>query len=131
MAQPSNSTFVEPAWTPILTIVGSDKIPFYLIDTLTINYIGETVFQFLSLSNLFKVLGLLFLVANFKVFPFIYHLRLLNGVRFVLQSQRPKEDVGPQHLFRPIITSSRAPIMEIDVYGHKVSYSSYKKSLTN
>jgi hypothetical protein len=75
----------------------------------------------LTFSTLWKVLLVIHLVANFKLFPFIYHLRILNAVRFVLRSQRPKDDVKPEQLFQPLIISTKSPLMEIDVYGHKVN----------
>ncbi|KAL2430112.1 hypothetical protein ABEF95_002601 [Exophiala dermatitidis] len=73
----------------------------------------------LTLTNLLNLLLLILILLNIKVFPFIYHLRILNAVRFVLKSQRPAHDMTPTHLFQPIITSSKACLMEIDVFGHK------------
>ena len=87
----------------------------------TFVFAWQLILSLINFSNAWKVLLILHITANFKVFPFIYHLRILNGVRFVLRSQRPKEDVKPHQLFQPIITSSRSPLMEMDVYGHKVS----------
>ncbi|EXJ86293.1 hypothetical protein A1O1_06663 [Capronia coronata CBS 617.96] len=79
----------------------------------------ELLYQMLSLENGCKLLALSLVLLNLKVFPFIYHLRILNAVRFVLRSQRPKQDVTPEQLFQPLITSSKACLMEIDVFGHK------------
>ncbi len=73
----------------------------------------------LTWNTFWKLSTLILVLLNFKVFPFIYHLRILNGLRFVLRSQRPSQDVGPEQLFQPLITSSKAPMMEIDVFGHK------------
>ncbi|EXJ59490.1 uncharacterized protein A1O5_12115 [Cladophialophora psammophila CBS 110553] len=70
-------------------------------------------------DNFWKLSALTLILVNLKVFPFIYHLRILNAVRFVLRSQRPKRDVTPEQLFQPLITSSKACLMEIDVLGHK------------
>lgn len=75
--------------------------------------------QLISWNNFWKLSTLVLILLNIKVFPFVYHLRILNGLRFVLRSQRPKKDVRPENLFQPIITSSKAPLMEIDVFGHK------------
>lgn len=68
-----------------------------------------------------KLLLLLLIVTNLKHIPLVYHLRILNAVRFVLRSQRPVVDIQPHQLFQPLITSSRATLLDIDVYGHKVS----------
>lgn len=78
----------------------------------------------LTADTVWKASIIVFLLLNLKMFPFIYHLRILNGVRFLLQSQRPPNAVQPEHLFQPLITSSKACLMEIDVFGHK-SNSSY------
>ncbi|KIX09014.1 uncharacterized protein Z518_00092 [Rhinocladiella mackenziei CBS 650.93] len=75
--------------------------------------------QLISWDNAWKLSTLTLLLLNLKVFPFVYHLRLLNGLRFVLRSQRPKRDVGPEQLFQPLITSSKSCLMELDVFGHK------------
>jgi hypothetical protein len=81
----------------------------------------QVIWGCFKFSMLWKVLLVLHIAANFKHVPFIYHLRILNAIRFVLRSQRPTNDVKPEQLFQPIITSSKAPLMEIDVFGHKVS----------
>ena len=77
------------------------------------------IWQQLTFSFVWKAVLLIFIAFNLKNFPLIYHLRILNGVRFVLKSQRPQQDLTPDQLFQPLITSSRAPLMEIDVFGHK------------
>ena len=46
-------------------------------------------------------------------------LRLLNGFRFVLHSLRTEKPITPDLLFQPLITSSQAPLAEIDLYMHK------------
>ena len=79
-------------------------------------YFVENTFTF---STLWKVLLFTWIVANFKNFPLIYHLRLLNAVRFVLRSQRSPHGPTPQQLFQPIITSSKASLLETDCYLHK------------
>ncbi|KAL2430716.1 hypothetical protein ABEF95_013149 [Exophiala dermatitidis] len=75
--------------------------------------------QHLTFTNLLNLTLLILILINIKVLPFIYHLRILNAVRFVLKSQRPVHDVTPAHLFQPIITSSKACLMEVDIFGHK------------
>jgi hypothetical protein len=77
------------------------------------------IWEYFTFSVLWKVLMVLHIAANFKHVPFIYHLRILNAIRFVLRSQRPADDVKPEQLFQPIITSSRVPLVEIDVFLHK------------
>lgn len=77
------------------------------------------IWQQLTFSFVWKAVLLIFIAFNLKNFPLIYHLRILNGVRFVLKSQRPQQDLTPDQLFQPLITSSKAPLMEIDVFGHK------------
>jgi hypothetical protein len=73
-----------------------------------------------SLPSLRWTLILLVLVfSNLKNIPGVYHLRLLNAIRFVLRSQRTKEGPKPEHLFQPIITSSTTTLMELDLNLHK------------
>ncbi|KAI1414044.1 hypothetical protein F5Y13DRAFT_159621 [Hypoxylon sp. FL1857] len=54
----------------------------------------------------------------------MWHLRLVNAFRFILRTQRPAVPLKPTHIFQPIITSSTAQLMEIDLNMHK-SNSSY------
>lgn len=77
------------------------------------------IFRTLTVLTVLRVIGIVLLLANLKSFPLIYHLRILNGVRFVLKSQRSSVELMPDRLSKPLITSSRAPLMEIDVFGHK------------
>lgn len=79
----------------------------------------DFIWQQLTFAFVWKAILLTFIVFNLKNFPLIYHLRILNGVRFVLKSQRSQHDLTPNQLFQPLITSSRAPLTEIDVFGHK------------
>lgn len=90
--------------------------------------LGADIFKLSSFAVLAKVALVLLVLANFKNFPLVYHLRILNGIRFVLRSQRPKVKLSPEHLFLPLITSSRATLMETDVFGHK-SNSTYFSDL--
>ncbi|ETI22740.1 hypothetical protein G647_06816 [Cladophialophora carrionii CBS 160.54] len=80
---------------------------------------GSTASQLLTWSHAWKLLLLAVVLVNLKAFPFIYHLRILNGVRFVLRSQRPNPDIQPEQLFQPLVMSSRACQMEVDALGHK------------
>lgn len=73
----------------------------------------------LTFSAFCKVLLFVLLAVNLKNLPFIYHLRILNGIRFVLRSQRSAVKLTPGHLFLPMITSSKATLLEMDVFGHK------------
>ncbi|KAH8687405.1 hypothetical protein BGZ60DRAFT_362596 [Tricladium varicosporioides] len=77
-----------------------------------------------SLITIWRVLIIFLLLGNLKNIPLIWHLRIVNAFRFVLRTQRPKVPVGPEQLFQPLITTSHAPIMEIDFNLHK-SNSSY------
>lgn len=77
------------------------------------------ILELFTPSTIAKAVLLLLVIANLKNFPLIYHLRILNGIRFVLRSQRPKIKLNPEHLFLPLITSSRATLLETDVFGHK------------
>lgn len=88
----------------------------------------DLIWQHFTISFLGKALLLFFVAVNFKSFPLIYHLRILNGIRFVLRSQRSPRQLTPDQLFQPLITSSKAPLMEIDVFGHK-SNSTYFSDL--
>lgn len=47
-----------------------------------------------------------------------YKLRILNAFRFTLRSQRPKDPVAATHLFQPMITTTHAPLMEMDFNLH-------------
>ncbi|KAH6682811.1 hypothetical protein B0J14DRAFT_468207 [Halenospora varia] len=77
-----------------------------------------------SLITIWRVLIIVLLLGNLKNIPLIWHLRIVNAFRFTLRTQRPKVPVGPEQLFQPLITTSHAPIMEIDFNLHK-SNSSY------
>lgn len=81
-----------------------------------------------SLSTLWKLLLVALIFGNLKNIPGVYHLRLLNAFRFVIRTCRTEEPVKPEHLFQPIITSSKATLMETDLYLHK-SNSTYFSDL--
>src|SRR5271154_1296055 len=59
-----------------------------------------------TFSTLWKLLLFCLIAANFKNFPLVYHMRLLNAVRWLLRSQRSPDSPKPEHLFQPIIMHS-------------------------
>jgi hypothetical protein len=85
--------------------------------------------QYLTATTCWRLLLLLLIATNLKHLPFVYHLRILNAVRFVLRSQRPAADIQPGQLFQPLITSMRSTLLDMDVYGHKVKRDSLNKGL--
>ncbi|KAI1496100.1 hypothetical protein F5X99DRAFT_85864 [Biscogniauxia marginata] len=86
--------------------------------------ITNTIYPHLTWSTLWFSLLCIFVVLNLKNMPFMWHMRLLNAFRFILRTQRPSVPLTPSHLFQPIITTSSAQLMEIDLNMHK-SNSSY------
>ena len=81
----------------------------------------ESLCSYLAALNWWNLLLYLLVASNLRHIPFVYHLRILNAVRFVLRSQRPAIDIQPHQLFQPLITSSRSSLLDMDIYGHKVS----------
>ncbi|KAL2072956.1 hypothetical protein VTL71DRAFT_10280 [Oculimacula yallundae] len=79
--------------------------------------------QIWSFITIWKVLVVILLLGNLKNIPLIWHLRIVNAFRFCLRTQRPKVPVTPEQLFQPLITTSHAPIMEIDFNLHKTNSS--------
>ena len=66
----------------------------------------------------------LFLLLNIKNLPFVFHIRCFNALIKHLYRSPHKwnpQTTGPAALFQPIITSSRAPFLEIDYNIHKSS----------
>ncbi|KAI0849674.1 hypothetical protein F5Y00DRAFT_269072 [Daldinia vernicosa] len=86
--------------------------------------IANLIYPHLTWSTLWFTLLCFFVVLNIKNMPFMWHLRLVNGFRFILRTQRPAVPLTHTHIFQPIITSSTAQLMEIDFNMHK-SNSSY------
>lgn len=88
----------------------------------------------LSLITIWRVVVLLLVLGNIKNIPLIWHvstivcfvstslmfnqLRIVNAFRFCLRTQRPKVSPTSDQLFQPLITTSHAPIMEIDFNLH-------------
>ncbi|KAH7357259.1 hypothetical protein BKA65DRAFT_496527 [Rhexocercosporidium sp. MPI-PUGE-AT-0058] len=79
--------------------------------------------QIWSFITLWRILVIILLVGNLKNVPLIWHLRIVNAFRFCLRTQRPKVPVTSAQLFQPLITTSHAPIMEIDFNLHKTNSS--------
>ena len=114
-----NSTAAQLGWPSVSSHVTVDNLSTLSWETEYLYYAWDIIREQLVISNFWKLLLVLHIAANFKHFPFIYHLRILNAVRFVCRSQRPKQDVKPEQLFQPLITEARSSLVEIDVYGHK------------
>ncbi|KAI9884475.1 MAG: hypothetical protein M1823_003748 [Watsoniomyces obsoletus] len=85
--------------------------------------------------HVWKYIILLFILANLKTLPLMWHLRFFNGFwghrppfglfrRRMLRAGR----IGPSALFRPAIITSHTPLMECDLFGHK-SNSTYFSDL--
>lgn len=55
-------------------------------------------------------------------------MRILNAFRFILRTQRPPITPSYSHIFLPLITTSSAPLLEIDFNIHKTN-SSYFSDL--
>ncbi|KAK6820872.1 hypothetical protein PG995_003482 [Apiospora arundinis] len=90
--------------------------------------ITQSIQPYLCWSTLWFLLLCLFIAFNHKNMPFMWHMRIVNAFRFVCRSQRPRIALGPAHIFQPLITSSRAQLMEIDFNLHKTN-SSYFSDL--
>ncbi|KAI0598450.1 hypothetical protein F4775DRAFT_185247 [Biscogniauxia sp. FL1348] len=86
--------------------------------------LSDIIYPHLTWSTLWFSLLCIFIISNMKHMPFMWHMRLLNGFRFILRTQRPSVPLTPSHLFQPIVTTSSAQLMEIDFNMHK-SNSSY------
>lgn len=112
-----------PNWALFLMPSSADfqQFPGYLFSGHSVLAAWTTTSQYLTISMAWKLLVLIFVLANMRHVPFVYHLRILNAIRFVCRSQRPKVDIKPEQIFQPLITSSRPCLMDIDVLGHKVS----------
>ncbi|KAK8043678.1 hypothetical protein PG993_006108 [Apiospora rasikravindrae] len=90
--------------------------------------VTQFIQSYLSWSTLWFLLLCIFVAFNHKNMPFMWHMRIVNAFRFVCRSQRPRVSLGPSHIFQPLITSSRAQLMEIDFNLHKTN-SSYFSDL--
>jgi hypothetical protein len=96
---------------------------------------GDLVSQIWSHFTIWRLLVVLLILGNLKNVPLIWHvskcwsalfilflmklqLRIVNAFRFCLRTQRPKTPVTSEQLFQPLITTTHAPIMEIDFNLH-------------
>ncbi|KAG4434891.1 hypothetical protein IFR05_009621 [Cadophora sp. M221] len=87
------------------------------------NTAWSTLSQIWSFITIWRVLVLFLFLGSLKNIPLIWHLRIVNAFRFCLRTQRPKVPVSSAQLFQPLITTSHAPIMEIDFNLHKTNSS--------
>ncbi|KAL8769878.1 MAG: hypothetical protein Q9209_004316 [Squamulea sp. 1 TL-2023] len=84
-----------------------------------------SLLSFLGLEDLslWKILTIFFALLNFKQLPFVWHLRIINGlVRYMPWTSCSRLDarsIGPSALFRPLILTSRTTPLEIDYNLHK------------
>ncbi|KAL8848309.1 MAG: hypothetical protein Q9221_006663 [Calogaya cf. arnoldii] len=93
----------------------------------------DTLLSILSLESLslWKVLAIFFALLNLKQLPFVWHIRIINGLiqylpwRQYLSSafrQTPHVEprsIGPSALFRPLIFTTRTTLLECDYNLHK------------
>ncbi|KAL8889543.1 MAG: hypothetical protein Q9215_003197 [Flavoplaca cf. flavocitrina] len=70
-----------------------------------------------------KVLAIFFALLNLKQLPFVWHLRVINGLLqycpWQSKSRYDVRSIGPSALFRPLILTSRATLLECDYNLHK------------
>ncbi|KAL2204171.1 hypothetical protein CC79DRAFT_1344333 [Sarocladium strictum] len=69
-------------------------------------------------GRVWRILVLLAVVLNWKSLPFAWTFRVFNSFYYHL-IRRKHVRLGPRALFKPVITSTRAPIFEIDYNMHK------------
>ncbi|KAK2008293.1 hypothetical protein LZ32DRAFT_662244 [Colletotrichum eremochloae] len=65
-----------------------------------------------------RILMLFFALLNLKNMPFVWTYRIWHAIIYHLFIRKSPR-LGPRSLFRPVITESHAPIMEIDYNIHK------------
>ncbi|TQS36261.1 hypothetical protein Golomagni_03294 [Golovinomyces magnicellulatus] len=76
-----------------------------------------------DICSLWNILFFLLILTNLKCVPFIWHFRILNGISRTIKTQRTKTPINYTQIFQPIITTSHAPLMEIDFMLHKTNSS--------
>lgn len=98
-------------------------------------FIHGICFQLLSQITIWRILVLFLVLGNIKNVPLIWHvsivhqtyseallidakLRIVNAFRFCTRTARPKVPITSAHIFQPLITTSHAPLMEIDFNLH-------------
>ncbi|KAI8157251.1 hypothetical protein K4K49_007892 [Colletotrichum sp. SAR 10_70] len=74
-----------------------------------------------------RILMLIFALLNLKNMPFVWTYRVWHAILYHLFIRKSPR-LGPRSLFRPVISQSHAPIMEIDYNVHK-SNSTYFSDL--
>lgn len=84
--------------------------------------------DFLQKDFAWKLTVLALFVTDIKTFPLVWHIRLLNALRFVLPCQRAEPGPTPNCIFKPLVTSSHCSLSEIDFNWHK-SNSTYYSDL--
>ena len=106
--------------------------PYTLSTVIDSKNILLTLWSFITISRVLLVLLAWF---NLKNIPFIWtvcflcrcdfceanktvQLRIINAFRFCTKTMRPKTTLTSAHLFQPLITSSKPPLTEIDIYMH-------------
>ncbi|KAF2840436.1 hypothetical protein M501DRAFT_1015489 [Patellaria atrata CBS 101060] len=80
----------------------------------------DSISRFLGVSKserIWRMLALLFAILNFKNLPFVWHFRILRSFLYHLYLQ--PTPLPPRGLFTPIITTTRAPLLETDYNLHK------------
>ncbi|KAF2119034.1 hypothetical protein BDV96DRAFT_568940 [Lophiotrema nucula] len=68
-------------------------------------------------GGIWRILAILFALGNLKNLPFVWHLRFVRAFSYQLYYQ--PTPIPPSSLFKPIVTSTRTPIMEMDYNLHK------------
>ncbi|CAO1602434.1 hypothetical protein XANCAGTX0491_006044 [Xanthoria calcicola] len=85
----------------------------------------DSLFSILGLNSfsLWKVLVICFALLNLKQLPFIWHLRVINGLfqylPWISKARLEARPIGPSALFRPLILATRATPLECDYNLHK------------
>ncbi|KAF2019970.1 hypothetical protein BU24DRAFT_419575 [Aaosphaeria arxii CBS 175.79] len=80
-------------------------------------------------SKLVKILLVVFAIFNVKNLPFIWHYRIFRTI-YARINVKPRRHADPNCLFLPAITTSHAPLLEIDFNMHK-SNSTYLTDADN
>ncbi|KAI9684703.1 MAG: hypothetical protein M1829_000078 [Trizodia sp. TS-e1964] len=80
-------------------------------------------------TTAWKAIAILLILSNLKNLPLVWHFRFLWGLYYHIYNPNGiRKNAGPKLLFQPVITASRAPLYECDLYRHK-SNSTYFSDL--
>ncbi|KAI4282220.1 MAG: hypothetical protein L6R38_003084 [Xanthoria sp. 2 TBL-2021] len=85
----------------------------------------DSLFSTLGLKSfrLWRILAIFFALLNLKQLPFVWHLRIINGlIQYLPWTSKGRLDprsIGPSALFRPLILTSRTTPLECDYNLHK------------